>query len=1543
MVTLGMSAPAFAEATFTLTLKLTNKADSPLTGYDIYPIPLDGTNNDNVAIPQDDPIEPATASATAGEYTMQLFSGFDYTFGFSPNGAAANSGTFQYLGGTAYLAGASHFTANSANTFMAVSIATGATITGKVTGPTGSALKDAEVDAYQYDGTNWVASAYTLTSSSGAYTFANAVPGSYRFEYYAPGGIYPPIYSGSSATLTGAATTFVPVGTTATVNQKMSVGTGEITGTALVSENDGDPDHLFYDEDRVPVAYPVTAQDISGNATAVDADKAIAGKPASSKGAWSIKNLPAGNYVVEMEINFYGEDNVYLNQNNSGILETIPDYAEKAGLSQASVFTVRSGHTITTGYSTFVINLGDDGASPQFTIDNESSSPIQGAKVVVAPENDPLAYVSGTSGVNGLVPLVDQDGNPITDVGSFDAGDNPLVPGYYTVTVIDPTGAHEPLKETTYLDYGSASHTILLSNLIASPGFSVAPSIPETATAVGTQYSVNATLTREDATPSYQWLRNGTPILGATGETYTSTGADLGDQLSVTVGAVSFGFNTAYATADVGGNDDPTPTTIGDAAVNVLAPTITPSTNPFVGATLQANAGVWNIDGNAATGFTYTYQWSGVGADTTHSTYVVQTGDVGNPITVTVTAHKTGYTDSSSEVSANSVVPQLHPAPIATKAAVVTQKTSHGVTTYTVSKGTWNTSLLNYAYEWDLGSGEVGTGPTITSTDIGSTLPQPGALTAIVTVSKTGYANGTSVANAVKGTGTFTQTAPPSLSQSEGGALSGTGSEVFYIGDKLTVTAPGTWATLDGKSPSSYTYQWYRNGVAISGATSTSYTVTAADSAAGDHEPITVVETAHSAFYPNSPSDPAAVGQVDANNFPNYLQAPTISGAPKDGSTVTAKIGSWGVTSVTNTYKWFDCPAASSCDDPTESGDYLPIANATKSTLALKLAYGYVYVQVTGTKGGYVTKQPISDLTQVQSKTTILNLTSPTVSGTSSSKAPVGKKLTAVVGSWSPSTGTYSYSWQTQECAPGACNADDWTPANGTTTTSSTYTPTATDYGSGDWSIRVEVTSAKTGYTSAVADSPAYAIGLGTMTITKAAKLTITSDAFTITPGTTSPSTPTLSSHWYTDGVNDQNTLVYNRDSEPALGQSVYAEVTYILSGYASPPPTRIIAQIGNAPLTSTPTISGTPTYGNTLSAPTTVSDVFTYPDTSTPDAVLSYKWYSGTTAISGATKSSYKPTSSYIGKHISVKVTATSPLYAPASATSAAVTFASGSFGSPSDPTISSGTVQPGAVLTAVPDTADYGTTPTFTYKWERSTDSGATWTAISGGTHSTYVPVATDVTDELQVIVTATKSHYTTLPLTSDSVIVQYSPTLATLTPPALTGTGQVGGPLTLSIGAWNTPTLTYTYQWFVDDSLVYGVTGTTYTPLASQVGDLVYATVTAHRSGWLPQTVASNLVVVTDADAPVNTVAPTISKVTLESGPQWTVTDSGSWNVDGLTYSYQWFVGSTAQSNAGANTNVWNLQGVSGSGEITVQITATRTGYAPKTITVDTGDSI
>jgi hypothetical protein len=301
------------------------------------------------------------------------------------------------------------------------------------------------------------------------------------------------------------------------------------------------------------------------------------------------------------------------------------------------------------------------------------------------------------------------------------------------------------------------------------------------------------------------------------------------------------------------------------------------------------------------------------------------------------------------------------------------------------------------------------------------------------------------------------------------------------------------------------------------------------------------------------------------------------------------------------------------------------------------------------------------------------------------------------------------------------------------------------------------------------------------------------------------------------------------------------------------------------------------------------------------------------------------------------VKVTASSTYFSTLSVTSAAVTLGYGTFSaSAANPTLTTASpLQPGVAVTAVPDVANYGTTGiTFKYQWQRSTNSGTTWTSISGATASKYTPVATDVTDQLRVVVAAIKTGFTTLDLTSDATTVQYSPDLVAFTPPSLVGTEKVGGLLTINVGVWNTPTLTYSYQWFRNSVLVAGVTGTTWTPTADSVGDQIVARVTASRVGYQPVTVTTQSFQVTPADAPTTTIAPVITK--LASPANTYTVSTGSWNVDGLTYSYQWWVGDEHASGTGATSATFTADATQ-SGPLVVVITAIRTGYTTAVKTV------
>jgi hypothetical protein len=110
---------------------------------------------------------------------------------------------------------------------------------------------------------------------------------------------------------------------------------------------------------------------------------------------------------------------------------------------------------------------------------------------------------------------------------------------------------------------------------------------------VGQKLTASAGFTPADATTSYQWLRNGAAIAGATAATYTATPADLGKTISVRVTGAKDGFMPATATASAGKIA---------AGVQKVTGKVKASGTAKVGKKLTAVPG-------KATGAKVTYQW----------------------------------------------------------------------------------------------------------------------------------------------------------------------------------------------------------------------------------------------------------------------------------------------------------------------------------------------------------------------------------------------------------------------------------------------------------------------------------------------------------------------------------------------------------------------------------------------------------------------------------------------------------------------------------------------------------------------------------------------------------------------------------------------------------------------------------------------------------------------------------------------------------------------------------------------------------------------
>jgi serine protease len=201
------------------------------------------------------------------------------------------------------------------------------------------------------------------------------------------------------------------------------------------------------------------------------------------------------------------------------------------------------------------------------------------------------------------------------------------------------------------------------------------------------------------------------------------------------------------------------------------------------------------------------------------------------------------------------------------------------------------------------------------------------------------------------------------------------------VGAKLTA-APGTW----GPAPVTLAYQWKRAGVAIAGATASTYAVSDADLG----KPLTVTVTGSKTNYKSVSTTSSATPAVTAGTLQSSV--PTITGTAKVGYTLTANTGTW-TTGTTLKYQWYRSGVA--------------VAGATARTFALSAAdHGKrMSVRVSGSKTAYVTKNVTSAQTAIVAIGT-LKSSVPTISGTARS----GYTLTAKAGTWTTGT-TLKYQW----------------------------------------------------------------------------------------------------------------------------------------------------------------------------------------------------------------------------------------------------------------------------------------------------------------------------------------------------------------------------------------------------------------------------------------------------------------------------------------------------------------------------------------------------
>ncbi len=488
---------------------------------------------------------------------------------------------------------------------------------------------------------------------------------------------------------------------------------------------------------------------------------------------------------------------------------------------------------------------------------------------------------------------------------------------------------------------------------------------------------------------------------------------------------------------------------------------------------------------------------------------------------------------------------------------------------------------------------------------------------ALVASAQAGMATSAIAADAPAGTAavrttavTFTTAPQPSIT-----GTAQVGSTLFAV--------TGTWAP----QPDSFTFKWWSNGVAISGATGSAYTLVAADLG----KKITLTVTANKSGYTSLAKSSAATATVAAAPSPvafTTVPTPTITGTPKVGTPLTAATGTWAPVPTTFAYRWFVANVA--------------VTGATASTYTPAAADvgKRITVTVTGSRSGYTTAAKTSAASAavvaapVTTPSTFTTVPTPTISGT----AQVGSTLTAASGTWAPVPTTFSYRWFVANVAVSGATA-------------STYAPVAADVGK---KITVTVTGARSGYTSASKTSAASAAVVAApaaKAFAVASSPTITGTVavggvLTATTGSWSPA-PAFTYQWSagSTAISGATCSTYALGTAD-LGKTITVTITAKATGYITTARTSAAtAAVGKPAIASTqPVIVGDARVGYPLRV---------VPGIWTPKPSFTFVWYANDVKIDGANAQDYTPGSADIGKRITATVTGTAPGYSAVARTS--------------------------------------------------------------------------------------------------------------------------------------------------------------------------------------------------------------------------------------------------------------------------------------------------
>ena len=754
-----------------------------------------------------------------------------------------------------------------------------------------------------------------------------------------------------------------------------------------------------------------------------------------------------------------------------------------------------------------------------------------------------------------------------------------------------------------------AANTIPTASNVSISGI---PEVGQILTGLYTYFDAEGDL---EGASQYRWFRNGLVIAGATFQTYTLAVIDDGALITFEV--------TPVASSGASPGSPVQSPAVGPILPANTAPTATGvsiSGTTEVGQTLTGNYTYNDADGDAEG--TSTFRWLRDGLAITGATaitYTLQAADVGANIIFEVTPIAISGVLTGTPVQSASVGPVIpaNTAPTATDVAIsgVTEvgQTLTGNYTYNDADGDLEG---NSTFRWLRNGVAIGGATALTYTLVAA--DQGTTITFEVTpVAQTGILVGTPVESPGVG--------PIGAANSFPVATDVTISGNAEVGQ--TLTGSYTYSDADNDPEGNSTFRWLRNGVAIAGATGTTYTLVAND--VGANIIFEVTPVASSGASPGSAVQSPALGPIVPANEPPSAINLSISGNPEVGQTLTGNYtysDPDGDLEGASTFRWLRDGAA--------------ITGATAISYLLQpidegsnISFEVLPVALTGdSPGSPAQSAPVGPVIPANSAPVA---TSVSISGTTE----VGFTLT---GSYMYSDadgdleGNTTFRWLRNDVAIGGATA-------------LTYMLVAADQGA---TITFEVTPVA--QTGVLVGDPVLSPAVGPVgaanTIPTAQDVIITGNPEVgqqLTGGYTYVDADgdlegTSTFRWLRDNVAiaGATSLVYTV-SVLDLGTSIIFEVTPVAQTGESPgspvqsAPVGPVVAANSVPIAISVGISGIPEVGQQLNG------VYTYEDADGDDeGVSAFRWLRDGNAIDGATSQSYRLENIDLGTNIIFEVT---------------------------------------------------------------------------------------------------------------------------------------------------------------------------------------------------------------------------------------------------------------------------------------------------------------